>query len=373
MSYNIPFIRPELPTPEEMIEDYQNIVKSNWFTNFGPYEKQLSKEAAEYVGKNVFATTVVNCTLGIDIAISLLFDAKKTQVLVPAFTFAAGPEMLIRNGFKPLFLDIEQETWQMSLKQAEEILENDSSDIAGILLCNTFGVGNPKISEWEALAKKYDKKIIIDTAAGFGSKYNQGEIVGGRGDCEVFSLHATKPFAVGEGGIITSKNDTFIKEARSLMNFGFESDRTVYRIGTNAKMQEINCAIGVRQLGKLKSRIEKRQQLLTIYKEHLEDYGFVFQANDYLSTVAFVSTLVPMGNDADTLQQTLIDSSVEARRYYTPALHLHKSIMNKSSVASNLEFTEEVSSRIISLPLLNDMTEADIIEICKTLTGTIKV
>jgi dTDP-4-amino-4,6-dideoxygalactose transaminase len=352
-----------------MVKDYQNIVKSNWYTNFGPYEKKLSKEAAEYVSVGIFATTVTNCTLGLDLAISLLFDATKTQVLVPSFTFAAGPEMLIRNGFKPVFLDIEQKTWQMSIKQAENILSSDDSDIAGILLCNIFGVGNPKIDEWEALAAKYNKKMIVDSAAGFGSKYDENEIIGGRGDCEVFSLHVTKPFAVGEGGIITSTNEDFINDARSLQNFGFESDRMVHRIGTNAKMQEINCAIGIRQLAKLRSKIEKRQELLAIYKEKLEIHGFIFQANDHLSTVAFVSTLVPIGNDTDRVQQILINSSVEARRYYTPALHLHKAIMEHSSIAESLVFTEEVSNRIISLPLLNDMSENDIDEICNTLIG----
>ncbi|MEO6109541.1 MAG: aminotransferase class I/II-fold pyridoxal phosphate-dependent enzyme [Candidatus Saccharimonadales bacterium] len=370
MKYRIPFIRPEFPSSEEMIEDYRAILDSNWYTNFGPYELDLSQKVAEYVGQDIYATTVANCTLGLDLAIIALFDKSNgNKVLVPSFTFAAGPEMLIRNDFEPVLLDVEADTWHMSIKQAEEILSNDK-EIAGILLCNSFGVGNPKIEQWELLAKKYNKKLIIDSAAGFGSRYTSDEIIGGRGDCEVFSLHATKPFAVGEGGLVTSRDQTLIKKIRVLQNFGFEGDRTVHTIGTNAKMQEFNCAIGIRQLSKLQTRISGRQQKLATYKAHLKD--FEFQPNDTLSTVPFVSVLVPEGYDADFSQQSLLDASIEARRYYTPALHLHSAIKERSSIPGPLTVTESMSDRIISLPLLNDMTDEDIIGVCETLIKTRK-
>jgi dTDP-4-amino-4,6-dideoxygalactose transaminase len=354
-----------------MIEDYHSILDSNWYTNFGPYEKELSQKAGEYVGDGIYATTVANCTLGLDIAIMALFDKSKgNKVLVPSFTFAAGPEMLIRNDYEPVLLDVESDTWQMSITQAEEILSTDNG-IAGILLCNEFGVGNPKIEQWEALAKKHNKRLIIDSAAGFGSRYRPDEVIGGRGDCEIFSLHATKPFAVGEGGLITSKNETLIKQLRTLQNFGFEDDRTVHTIGTNAKMQEFNCAIGVRQLHKLQGRIAGRQEKLRIYKAHLK--SFEFQPNDELSTIPFVSALVPEGYDADFSQKTLLDASIEARRYYTPALHLHSAIVERSSIPNPLTVTESMSDRIISLPLLNDMSEQDIIDVCEALVKTRKV
>lgn len=369
MQFKYPFIKPEFPSSQEMTEDYEAIIAANWFTNFGPYEQKLSTEVANFVSpESGHATTVANCTLGLDLAIEALFNSEKKFVITQSFTFAAGPEMLIKNGYTPIFLDVQPGSWQMDINQARELLQfND--DIAGILLCNTFGVGNLDIADWEDLAKEKQVALIVDTAAGFGSKYNDNELVGARGDCEVFSLHATKPFAVGEGGLVTSKNNDLIEKIRSLQNFGFGNDKLVHQIGTNAKMQEINCAIGLRQLKKLKSRVEHRQYLLGVYKELLVEHGFTFQDNDSRSTVAFVSMLVPEGYKAGDIQKKLIDNSVEARRYYTPALHDHPKLIENSKVHSELTVTNDLTSRILSLPLLNDMEYDDVRYICNLIIG----
>jgi len=367
MKYDIPFIKPVFPSIDEISEDYQKIVDSNRYSNFGPYEGSLSLKTAQYIGKDIYATTVANCTLGIDIAVLALFNTSRKKVITQSFTFAAGPEVLIRNGFEPLFVDIQKDTWQMDIRLAEAAILENKEDIAGILLCNTFGVGNPDIEEWEHLSGKYDLPLVIDTAAGFGSKYSDDELVGGRGDCEIFSLHATKPFAVGEGGLIVSKNQKLIQKLRSLQNFGFESDRVVHSVGTNAKMQEFSCAIGIRQLDKLSERIAVRQDKLLAYKTNLESYGFTFQVNDELSAIAFVSVLAPETIDASRAQEHLQRAGIEARRYYTPAVHLHDAIMVHASIFNDLEVTNDISRRIISLPLLYDMTNNDIVMICDTL------
>jgi len=138
-----------------------------------------------------------------------LLKGDRKKVLLPSFTFAAGAEAILRSGFEPLFIDVDRKSWQPNIEQAEQIL-TESDDIAGILLCNVFGVGNTNITEWEKLASKFAKPLIIDSAAGFGSKYFDEEKVGTRGDCEIFSMHATKPFAIGEGGLVVSKNEKLL-------------------------------------------------------------------------------------------------------------------------------------------------------------------
>lgn len=351
-----------------MVEDYEKIVASNWYTNFGPYERELSSRTALYIGESVFATTVANCTLGIEIAINYLFDKQRKKAIMPSFTFAAGPEILIRNGFTPLFIDIETSTLQPSSEQARAILECERESIAGILLCNIFGVGNENIEKWENLAKEFDVPLVIDSAAGFGSRYDDDERIGGRGDCEIFSLHATKPFAIGEGGLITSKNEKLINGLRSMQNFGFEADRMVHRIGTNAKLQELSCAIGIRQLDKLQARITERQRILSLYMRELEPAGYTFQDNALRSTVAFATIIAPSSVNADIAATKLLDSGIEARRYYTPALHQQAAIGQLSeSVEEGLSVTEQVVRSVLSLPVLEDMTEDDIRYICDIL------
>lgn len=369
MKYKIPFIKPSFPSGKEIAEDFEKIVLSNWFTNFGPFENELRQKVATYLDQSVHVTTVSNATLGIDLAVRALLELSpgKNKVIVPSFTFAAGPEVLISHGYEPVFIDIVENTWQPDIEQAREYIQEDPGQVAGILLCNIFGVGNQMIEQWEMLARQYGVPLIVDSAAGFGSKYDNNTFIGGRGDCEIFSLHATKPFAVGEGGLIVSKSDTLIEKIRSLENFGFNKDRKIGLVGTNAKLQELNCAIGIRQLANLKSRIETRQVTLDYYKSKLGALGYRFQSNDSLSTVAFVSALVPEELDVNRLIGSLSKEGVEVKQYYRP-LHHEKVILGESSIAKTLDNTEYIASKIISLPLHDDMEKKDIdyiVEICK--------
>lgn len=362
----VPFIKPHLPPASLVAEDYNSIIDSNWFTNFGPFESKFRDAAAEFIDQDVYASTVTNATVGLELALKSLIKTIHSgkRVIIPSFTFAAGAEAIISCGLTPVFVDIDMKTWQPNIKQARDYIQKNKQEMAGILLCNIFGVGNRLIGEWEALSRQYNLPLIIDTAAGFGSQYTINEMVGGRGDCEVFSLHATKPFAIGEGGMVISKSKSFIKNIQQLQNFGFGPDRHIEGIGTNAKMQEISAAIGLRQFDGFKDRLKSRRNTLQIYKNLLP--GFSFQENDELSTVPFVSTMASSAHLADIGYHQLLDDGVEVRRYYQP-LHTEGVIMKESIVADKLTVTEEVARRIISLPVHDDMDEDIIISICATL------
>lgn len=359
MKYKIPFIKPIFPKPEIFIKSYEAIVDSNWFTNFGPFERQLCSEVSSFIGNGVFVATTSNATLSIDLSIKALLlnpeNIQKNQVIIPSFTFAAGPEMLISNGLTPVFIDIEQKTLQPNLQEATHYIEQNQHNVSGILLCNNFGIGNENISKWEKLASDFDIALIVDSAAGFGSKYTKDEYVGARGDCEIFSMHATKPFSVGEGGLVVSRNKNLITKIKSLENFGFNEQKEIEYIGTNAKLQELSCAIGILQLCDFKNRLINRQISLKYYKEKLEKQGYIFPENDENSTVAFVSTIAPTKELADASYKSLIDAGVEVRRYYQP-LHTQKIIASRSILVGDYLVTKDIASRIISLPLHDNMS-----------------
>lgn len=364
MKYKIPFIKPHFPNADDLVNDFREIRENNWFTNFGPFEKKLCSKISDIYQSKSYVTTIANATLGIQAAVDILLDNNndKKEIIIPSFTFAAGPEVLIKSGFKPVFIDIEKDSWQPSFEQAAEYLRLNSQRVGGLLLCNIFGVGNKQIDKWESLAVEYAIPLIIDSAAGFGSLYSESEKIGLRGDCEIFSMHATKPFSVGEGGLVISKNPDFIKQVRSYQNFGFDETRNIGKIGTNAKLQELNCAIGVRQLDNFESRLKSRRNTLSQYKEFLEPLGFEFMQNDDLSTVCFASVLAPTSETATDVYNALNEGSVEVRRYYTP-LHMQKMIMDYSTIADNVSITENVFSRILSLPVHDGMLTEEIMYI----------
>lgn len=357
----MPFIKPTFPSASEIAEDYAKIVESNWFTNFGPYEREFTKQAADFLGEDMFACSVSSATLGLFIAIQTLFrlDGNRKKVLVPSFTFAAGPEMLILSGFTPIFIDIDKDSWQPDLKQAEDYIRNNQDSVAGILLCNIFGVGNISIEKWEDIAHTYNMPLIIDSAAGFGSMYNNRQRVGTRGDCEIFSLHATKPFAVGEGGLIVSRNQGFIETVKSFENFGFNHEKKIGVVGINAKMQEFNAAIGIRQLEGFDARLTNRRLNLEKYKEKLTPIGCAFQDNDQNSTIPFVSVITENKELTAAALNELVQSGVEARKYYEP-LHNQSILMEQSETSGELSVTEDIYDRIMSLPLHDSMTEDEI-------------
>lgn len=248
-----------------------------------------------------------------------------------------------------VFIDIDKKTWQPDVAQARRYIKKHPSEVVGILLCNIFGVGAPSIDDWEKLAKEFDLPMVIDSAAGFGSRYADGSRIGQRGDCEVFSFHATKPFSVGEGGAISATSPELIKKLRSLQNFGFGDTREVESIGFNAKMQEINAAIGLHQLESIDNEIGVRQSHLAWYKDILKGHKFDFQPNAENSTVCFVSVLAPDKKSADRLHAALKDGGVEISRYYNPPLHKHKAFKG-FELADTLDVTEDFCSRILSLP-----------------------
>jgi len=360
VKYKISFIKPTFPSAQELAEDYEQIVASNWYTNFGPFEQRFRKESAEYVGQEVETCLVSNATVGLEIAIRLLLqkDAIKKQVIMPSFTFAAGLDVVVGQGFDPVLIDVD-ENWQPSLSQATQYLQESHGQVSGILLGNSFGVGNPQIEDWEKLAAEHGLPLVVDSAAGYGSQYVDGSKLGAHGDCEVFSFHATKPFAIGEGGAITSRNSAFIEDCRKATNFGFGADRKAAILGTNAKLEEINCAIGLRQLRTYDQRLTLRRQSLQTYKQHLAKAGVLFQANDDMSTVPFVSVKFDSPAQRDAAQNLLLKSGVDVKCYYDP-IHRHPIADDLAVKSLSLDATNELTDTIIALPLHDSMSDEHI-------------
>ncbi len=361
MKYRIPFIKPSFPPANDLAEDYAQIVSSNWFTNFGPYEQKLRQQIANYVGEGVSVCAVSNATAGLEVAIRQLFappTAAKREVIMPSFTFAAGLDAILAQGYTPVLIDV-NDNWQPDHIQAASYLAKYHKKVSGILLGNTFGVGNPNVEDWEALAKEHLLPLLIDSAAGFGSLYSDGTRVGAKGDCEVFSFHATKPFAIGEGGAITSRNASLISRCIEATNFGFNADRKASQIGTNAKMSEMSAAIGLRQMQGYDKRLALRRKSLLYYKNRLSGKNVKFQPNDENSTVPFVCVVFPTERQAKHVMNRLLHEGVEVKRYYDP-LHCQPIFEYSHGKKLDLGRTEILAKRIIAMPLHDHMTDETI-------------
>lgn len=369
MLSEIPFIRPRFPAPAEIAEEYEEIVGANWFTNFGPKERTFAQALGAYLGPDLHVATFANGTLALIAALRMAIGlgSRDQYLLMPSFTFVAAAEAALWTGYRPWFIDIEPKTWQPSLSAARTALQSSRDDIAGIQLANVFGAGNPDIDAWEQLAAEWDVPLVIDSAAGFGSRYSDQDRVGVRGDCEIFSFHATKPFAIGEGGSLVSRNPEMIEQAREFENFGFGKSRECVQLGINAKMQEVNAAIGLRQLVGFDERLASRRDVFNCYRAHLLGTGLQFQPNADVSSLCFASACCTSAAQKASVLNSLQANAIQARDYYNPPQHMHPQLEtnNELTRSSDLSVTMDVCSRIVSLPVHDQMDSDDLARVIR--------
>lgn len=370
VKYRVPFIRPSFPSPQELVEDYKKVVAANWFTNFGPFEEEFAQQIGKYIGQNYIAVTFSSATAGLLASIiAILGKGNGAQyVIMPSFTFVAGADALVWCGYKPLFIDIEAKGLHMDLEQAEAVIKEYGDIVVGILFCNAFGVGTTNIEDWEMLAKTLKKPLIIDSAAGFGSLYSGQRKVGTAGDCEIFSFHATKPFAIGEGGAVITRDRQLAEQLRSIQNFGFDQNKNATQLGLNGKLQEINAAIGLRQLQRFGNILERRRRLLRRYKTELNAELFLLQQNAENASLCFAAVLVRDPSERDGRLEALQKAGVDAKTYYSPSIH-QQEYFRGSTTFGTLSTTEIIGKSVISLPVYDRMDDTEATLIIDTLNS----
>jgi dTDP-4-amino-4,6-dideoxygalactose transaminase len=355
----IPFLQPTFPSIEELAEDYAAILASGTFTNGGVQERRLATALADWIGGDIRVSVVSSATSGLELVGVTCFRPDRRLVLVPSFTFPAGPHSIRWCGLQPFFIDIDAPSWQPDVGAAASVLARHAGDVAGILLTATFGVANTSIGRWEELASHYAVPLVIDMASGFGSRYVTGERAGARGTCEVFSLHATKTLAVGEGGAVASRDHALIERIDRAKNFGFDDDRAVHFLGTNAKLPELSCAIGCRQMTPLPRRLERRQLLYRTYVQQLSPLGLEFQPAGGISALAFVPALARGTRERDALLSALEQNRIGCRAYYNPPVH-EQPFFQDAPREGDLGVTRDFASRVISLPMSDALSIDDI-------------
>lgn len=373
MSAEIPFIRPSFPAAEDLAADVKAISDANWYTNFGPMERQFSAVLAGYVGRGVTASTCSNGTIGLLAAVHAVLGQGDGSrfLLLPSFTFVATAQAAQWCGYRPLFCDLDPTTIQPSVEDAASLIEAHGQRVAGILVCNTFGVGNSQIGQWEALAESHGLPLLIDSAAGFGSDYVDGEPVGARGACEIFSFHATKPMGIGEGGAVLSRSPRIVEAVHEFQNFGFTDGRDSTHLGLNGKLSEFHAAVGLRQLESLDARIASRRRVLARYASALESLGLDFQDNADRSSVCFAGAVCRSSDHKVAVLASLRANGVQARDYYNPPVHRQTHYAQNPEIwaSSELAVTLDVCARIVSLPVHDFMPDADVDRVVLAISG----
>lgn len=355
--------RPLLPSRGDMYKKIDDIWESKWLTNNGPQHQLFEVALKEYLGASNISL-FCNGTLALQLACQAL--RLSGEVITTPFTFPATPHVLFWNNIKPVFCDIEEHLFNLDPGRIESLITPETT---AILPVHVFGYPC-KIDEIQDIADRHGLRVIYDAAHCFGVEFNN-EPIGNFGDASMFSFHATKIFHTMEGGALTYKDKSLKEQLELAKNFGFKGEGSVLVPGINAKMNEIQAAIGILILKVVEEEIRKRKELTFIYRERLNRVpGISFRGDlpsvkhNYYNFVIRIDEK-EFGFNRDKLYDKLKEYNVFTRKYFYPLCSRFECYRtNPSASPLNLPVAEKVTGQVLSLPLYGGLNVEDINHIC---------
>ena len=249
------------PPIEEYHHQLERIWKNEWLTNRGELVKELEQKIKE---DQSTPETLLMCNGTVPLQIALRLLANRGEVITTPFSYVATTATIIWEYCTPVFVDIDPDTFSINEQLIEEKINNNTT---AILATHVFG--NPcNIEAIETIAQKYKLRVIYDAAHCFGVYYNNQSIFN-YGDVSTCSFHATKLFHTGEGGAVFCKDSELFKEFEYSHKFGHDGPLDFKGLGINAKMSELQAAMGLCVLPYMNQIIEHRKKVVALYESLL--------------------------------------------------------------------------------------------------------
>lgn len=354
----IPSNRPILGAEE--IAAVTEVLESGMLTHksgAGSFTLRFEEAFASFVGAK-HAIAVNSGTAALHAAL-LAFDVKTgDEVIAPPFSFIATTNMVLLNGAKVVFADITPDTYTLDPEKVKAAITPRTKAIMPVHL-----YGHPAdMDPLKEMAEDHDIAIIEDACQAHGSKY-RSRAVGTLGDVGCFSLYPSKVITTGEGGILTTNDDSLAERLRQIRTHGEIRPYEYLQLGHNYRMPELQSAIGQAQVKRLPEFLKQRKENATYLTKHLEDIediGLPIEApwathNWYLYTIR-----IPPPRNRDKIQKTLLESKIGAAIYYEVPLHLtpiyRQLFQYKEGV---MPVSEQAAKEVLSLPVHPALTEEE--------------
>jgi len=356
-----PLIDPNPPRLSGHRDVLKRVEASGIYSNNGPELRAFEAEATERLfGGQGACLGVGNATLGLMLAIRQAMGREPAPgklALMPAFTFAATAQAAEWCGLTPLLADIDPGDWTMSAAAEERLLDKYRAQIAVIVPYATFGTAID-LDRYAWLMRRYQVGVVIDAAASLGTIDADGHGFGaGAPFAVVYSLHATKTFAVAEGGLIHCGDPGVIDELRCMNNFGFAGNRAATMPGLNAKMSEVVAAMARIKLAEIGQVVANRAAVEAAYAEALTGVTLQAVAGERRAT-QFMPALLPPHIDRDGVISALAADGIGCGAYFSPHLG-HQPWFRDHALVGPTPVADDVAARAISLPITDAMTAAD--------------
>ena len=356
--------RSELPDFNEYISEIKELWDSHWLTNMGIKHQKLEAELMLFLdASNISLFT--NGHIALECALSAF--QLTGEIITTPFTFVSTTHAIVRNGLEPIFCDINPDDFTIDVEKLEALVTEKTTAIIPVHV-----YGNPcDTAAIKKIADKYNLKVIYDAAHAFGVTVNGVSIVK-FGDASMFSFHATKVYNTIEGGALTY-NDPELKEVfNKIINFGISGPESVEYVGTNAKMNEFQAAMGLCNLRNIADKINKRKAAVERYMEHLNGINGI-KLTKYKDGIKYNYAYFPVVFDGfranrDQVYEELKKHNIFARKYFYPLTsdfecYRNKYDSNKTPAAKN------IAEKILTLPLYSGLLPEDVDRICNIIKG----
>ena len=351
----IPVTKPYFPSRQRLDKYLDGIYGRQWLTNNGQLVRELTVRLEEYLGvRNLLL--VANGTLALQIAYRALGvsgsgQRSSPEAVTTPFTFVATASALKWEGVQPVFADIDPKTWCLNPANIVTTLTRNTRAIVPVHVfgnaCDVETIGR--------IADERELKVIYDASHAFGVKI-RGQSILDYGDASTLSFHATKLFHTGEGGAIVFRYKEDLERAKKMINFGITGPETIEELGINAKMNELQAAMGLCVLDELEDNIRGRSHVWHRYKRELPD-TVQLQAQDEAIDYNYAYFPAVFESEAQLLRVVarLKNNGVLGRRYFYPSL---ESIAFFGAQAEQ-PVSRYIASRILCLPIFDQLPEED--------------
>ncbi len=368
MTNRIPMSSPDIDDAD--VRSVAEVVRSGRLA-LGPKAEEFERAVAEYAGVR-HAVAVSSGTAALHLIVRGLGLGPGDEVIVPSFTFAASVNVILYERAKPVFVDIEEDTYNLDPAEIEKTITPRTKAIMAV---DVFG--HP--AEWDAIeriASRHGLEVIDDSCEALGAVY-RGRNLGSFGHAAAFAFYPNKQITTGEGGMIATDDGALAALARSLRNQG-RGEMGAWleheRLGFNYRMDEMSAALGVSQLRRIDAFLERRERVARMYGERLAGLDGlrppVARTHVRVSWFVYVVTLA-RGIDRAPVMAAMEARGIPVRGYFTP-VHLQPYMREYAGVESaSLAVTESVARRTIALPFHNGLREEEVERVVSALRKAI--
>ena len=355
-THRIPILEPDLSGNE--MNYVRECIKTNWISSQGKYVKRF-EEFFSKLHQDRYSVSVANGTTALHLALSTLNIGPGDEVIVPNITFAACANVVMQTGAEPVFCEIDKESWCISPKEIELLI---SSKTKAIMVVHLYGQV-AEVQKIKEICLKNKIYFLEDCAEAIGSSYD-GNPVGVFGDVATFSFFGNKTISTGEGGMLLFKDKLLAKKSRILRDHGMNPDIKYWHEmpGYNYRLTNMQAAIGLAQLERFESIVEKKMIISSWYKEKLVDCKGIrhkplnldlVKHSNWLFTIVLEDSI-----DKDEVIKNLFGFGIEARRVFYPLNVMPP--YREFRCSESLIVSKIISEQGLSLPSSVNLKKSDI-------------